>query len=255
MQRELAQLIGALKEGTSLSAVAALIGGSFLYGLFHAAGPGHGKVVISSYLLGGKTRLKSGLWLTLVSSLAQGVTAVLFVGILALVLGRAGTAVTRDVRVLELVSYGLVVAMGCVMLWRALRTGSTCAHDHHHHTSGHDHHHHDHSLPRRDFGALILAIGIRPCTGAVIVLLVTFSNGLWWVGIASTFAMALGTALCVGALALLAVGARDFASKLAVQRGGKLERLVTRGLAIVGSLLVIGLGALFMSLAFEAPSL
>jgi nickel/cobalt transporter (NicO) family protein len=105
-------------------------------------------------------------------------------------------------------------------------------HDDHEHDHGHDHHaHHHHAdggvcdhvvdaralagpMTWRKIAAVVFSVGIRPCTGAILVLVFAVTQGLFWAGVAATFAMALGTAITVAALATLALGSRELALKL-----------------------------------------
>jgi nickel/cobalt exporter len=225
--------------------------------------------VISGYLFANRSQLRAGLWLTLVSSLLQAVAALLLVGGFALLLDQARLSVTRNVYLLEIVSYGVIVVLGLVLLWRALRGGQRhddhAHHDHHGHDHGHDHGHghaHDHghhahawtpppvAIPRRDFWALALSVGIRPCSGAVIVLLFTLGQGLFLAGAAATFAMAAGTALTVGVLATLAVGSRGLAERLAGRQG---SAWVGRAAGVLGALLIVVLGALLLWTTWSEP--
>ena len=145
------------------SAAWTLLGISFAYGMFHAAGPGHGKAVISSYLVANDETWKRGIVLSFASAMLQAFTAVAIVGIAAVLLGATSKAMGNTVRVIEMVSYALIVLIGLRLLWvkgraflRLLRASRTRmrtshhAHDHaHHHAHGHDHHHgHNHSHPR-----------------------------------------------------------------------------------------------------------
>lgn len=258
LRKELAELLGALKAGQP-GAFWGLIAGSFLYGVLHAAGPGHGKLVISGYLFANRSQLRAGLWLTLVSSLLQALAALLLVGSFAVILDQARLAVTRNVYLLEILSYALIVAIGLLLLWRSLRGGHRHghAHDHEHH-HGHDHDHdHGHAwtpppagIPRRDFWGLAVSVGIRPCSGAVIVLLFTLGQGLLLAGVAATLAMSLGTALTVGILALLAVGSRGLAERLAGRRG---HAWVARLAGIAGALLIVLLGGLLLWTTWTEP--
>jgi ABC-type nickel/cobalt efflux system permease component RcnA len=259
LRRELVELLAQLKAGNS-GALLGLLGGSFLYGVLHAAGPGHGKLIIASYLFANESQVKSGLKLTAVSSLLQALSAILIVGLLAALLDRARLQVARDVQLLEVASYALIVLLGLVMLWRALRPHDR-GHDHgHDHDHRHEHHHGHHhgwtapaaAIPRRDFWAMALSIGIRPCSGAVIVLLFTFGQGLLGAGIAATFAMAVGTAVTVGLLALLALGSRRLALGLASGRS-RLAAILARSFAVLGALAVVVLGALFLWVAWSEP--
>ncbi|MDM7946272.1 MAG: nickel/cobalt transporter [Oceanibaculum nanhaiense] len=253
LHREMAVLVRAVRQGDALWPALTLIGVSFLYGIFHAAGPGHGKAVISAYLVGHDSRLKRGIALAFASSLVQGLSAILLVVVLAMLLGASRFAIGEQVRVLEIVSFSLVILIG---LWLAVRAwkGESCDHDHgigHGHQHDHTHHHdHDHETAARRglrrFWAMAAAVGIRPCSGAVLVLLFTLANGLFMLGIAATFAMALGTAMTVAALATASVYGR----KAALAFGGGAESVwrdrLHRGLGVAGSLAISGFGLLFL---------
>ncbi|GAB5469123.1 MAG: hypothetical protein Kilf2KO_21530 [Rhodospirillales bacterium] len=261
LHRALIGLMRQLQEGAP-GALFALIGGAFLYGVFHALGPGHGKLIISSYAFASGSAIRSSLLLTLVSSLAQAVSAVLLVGGLVLLLGQARLTATRNVHWLELASYALILLLGLAMLVRALMGKTGCCGHSHAETAeqGHDHHHHhDHGhghganrIPQRDFWAMVLSIGIRPCSGAVIVLLFTLGQGLFLAGVTATLAMAMGTALAVGGLALVAILARRGAFTLVTPEGLWGQRL-GRGLAVVGSLAVVSLGSMMLWAAWQMP--
>jgi nickel/cobalt transporter (NicO) family protein len=102
--------------------------------------------------------------------------------------------------------------------------------------------------------SLAMTVGIRPCSGAILVLLFALSQGLLWAGVFATFVMALGTAITVSALAALAVGSREAALKWAGQDSPWASRL-QNGAGILGALLVLVLGAagFLASLQGSAP--
>src|SRR5262249_41268479 len=153
--RMLSGLIRAAKAAGS--AAYTLVGVSFLYGVFHAAGPGHGKAVISSYLVANNETWWRGIVLSFASAMLQAFTAIAIVGIAAALLGATAKAMGNTIRVIEIVSYALIMLIGLRLLWvkggaflRLLR-GDKPAHHvrdqklHHHdhaHDHGHDHHHH-----------------------------------------------------------------------------------------------------------------
>src|SRR5689334_2719530 len=132
---------------TDGSAAYTLLGISFLYGIFHAAGPGHGKAVISSYLVANNETWKRGVILSFASAILQALVAILLVTIAAALLGVTAKAMGNTVRVIEIASYGLIVLIGLRLLWVKSRAlvhllrGKDVEHDHH----GHGHHHHDHT--------------------------------------------------------------------------------------------------------------
>src|SRR5436190_8273914 len=154
-------LSGTIRQAkTDGSAVWLLMGISFAYGIFHAAGPGHGKAVISSYLVANEETWKRGVALSFASALLQALVAVAVVGIAAALLGATAGTMNRAVWWIEIVSYGLIALMGARLLWvkgrgflsewaamRAPKSVGAAATHGHHHDHGHDHahHHHDHA--------------------------------------------------------------------------------------------------------------
>ena len=274
--RMLSGLIRAAKADGS--AAYTLMGISFVYGVFHAAGPGHGKAVISSYLVANNETWRRGVALSFASAVLQALTAIAIVGVAAVLLGATAKVMGNAVRVIEIVSYALIVLIGLRLLWvkgRAfvrLWRGEAHAHnDHaHHHAHGHDHHHHDHHHhgedeasawghahapePRELAGqhwlrrglAAVVAVGLRPCSGAIIVLVFALAQGLFWIGVASTFMMGLGTAITVAAVATLAVGARGFAGRLAKAKPGA-GMLLLRGVETAAAIAIVLFGAALLT--------
>ena len=266
LQRDLAVLVRELKSGDSLIPLASLLFFSFLYGVVHAVGPGHGKVVISSYLLAQESQIRRGIQLSFLTALVQAFSAIALVGVLALVLDLTRREAAAKVQLLEIASYGLIILLGLWMLIAALRGKLGCGHDHGHHDHGQQEHGHDHGAVRapaeappqagrgflRGLAPMVLSVGIRPCSGAVIILLFTPAQGIFLAGVGATFAMALGTALTVAALGILAVTSRRLAVRLAGQDSVWEDR-IGRGLAVLGSLAICVFGAFFLYLALNQP--
>ena len=228
--RELASALRALQDG-GLAALGAMITISFLYGVFHAAGPGHGKAIIGTYLLTHKSALKKGVSLSFAASTLQGLTAIFLVEGVVLIIGISSRDAMSSVPYLEKLSFALVGIIGLVLIWRAIRLFSppktAAPHDHDH--SGHgdvcDSCGHSHGptvdelnkpMSAKDYLAIIGSIGIRPCSGSVLVLIFAEVLGLRLAGIFSVLMISLGTALTVSSLAIMAVyfqkAARHFAS-------------------------------------------
>jgi nickel/cobalt exporter len=120
LHRELAAAMRSVQENQAAAAWS-LAGLGFLYGVFHAAGPGHGKVVISTYLATHESRLRRGVALSVLSSLVQGATAVGAVGLIVAVLGRSFRDAQSTASALESVSYGLVGLLGLFLVFRSGR--------------------------------------------------------------------------------------------------------------------------------------
>ena len=295
--RSLAGMIRAAKsDGTALWA---LMGVSFVYGIFHAAGPGHGKAVISSYLFANEETWRRGITLSFASAVMQSLTAIAIVAIAAVLLGATAKLMGDTVRLIEIVSYALIVLVGARLLWvkglgfvrawRALKTvpekscGCTdrqslmvgkasdqvyrcdqpgnverCGHENHSHDEepdilpwGHAHGLEPQELAgpdgwRRGWSA-ILAVGLRPCSGAIIVLVFALAQGLFWAGMASTVVMGLGTAITVATIATLAVGAKALAKRFVSARGGGYGVLILRAIETGAAALVLIFGVLLLA--------
>jgi nickel/cobalt transporter (NicO) family protein len=237
-----------------------LVGISFVYGVLHAAGPGHGKAVITSYLVATGEGVRRGIVLSFAAAFVQALSAIILVGLFSVVLRATSMAMTQATHVVEIASYALVTAIGAWLIYAKtaslLRAAPAVAHAHGH-AGGHHHHHgeycsscgHSHGPDPNDLSgpwsarraaAAVLAVGIRPCTGAVLVLVFAFSQGVLGIGIASAFAMAAGTGLTVAMIAALAVGARGLAARLAAGGNGW----------AMGALRAVELGAALLILLF-----
>jgi len=256
LHRALAAALAVVREqGTA--AAGPLVALAFAYGVFHAAGPGHGKVVMTTYLTTHEGRLGRGLALTAAAALAQALTAVVAVHTLVVVLGQGLRASRGGVAQLDAVSFALVALLGLYLALRAARrlvrrhdhgTGHGCA------ACGV----HGARAPAGPWSALgvVAAIGARPCAGAVVVLLLAYAADLRLVGVAATVAMALGTAVTTGALAVLAVGARRSAGRLAAVLPAEAGRLARwgDGAALAGGLLLLAVGLVLLQAAWTTPA-
>jgi nickel/cobalt exporter len=387
--RQFSDLIRASKaDGT---AAWSLMGLSFLYGIFHAAGPGHGKAVISSYLVANEETWVRGVVLSFLSALMQAIVAVAVVGIANVLLHATAATMKGTVNIIEIVSYLLIMWVGARLLlvkgWSFVRAlfrietgpleaptvalllalidvsmleittatlyatigaerpieqlgyflvqvlcvsllflkgrgflaalrelgrpiaalgaavtpagsahgyhahdhddGHDHGHDHDHahehcdhgdhahaaetghdshcdHDHGHSHHDHDHDDAsawghahgpepeelagpggwRRGLSAIV-AVGLRPCSGAILVLVFALVQGMFWVGVASTFVMGLGTFITVAAIASMAVGFRSLAQRIAGARSGY-GMLAMRGIEAGAAVVIIAFGALML---------
>lgn len=308
------QLTGAVRAWQADGGAAwTLIGLSFAYGVFHALGPGHGKAVISSYVVANRQTARNGALLALASALIQALVAIVMVAVLALVFNATAATMNQATRWLELASYGLVTLLGAWLVWvkavrpllrrrgepiaavvanapmpdaptvpnvshvptaptpasalkgaaalRAIAVHAPVPHadaDTHHH-----HHHHDDDCgcghahvpaPDQVAGQLnwrravsaILAVGLRPCSGALIVLVFALSQGFFLAGVASALAMGLGTGLTVAALACLAVAAGGAATRIGQRLSSTGAARVRYGVEALAAVAVLLLGVMLL---------
>jgi nickel/cobalt exporter len=287
-----------------------LFGISFLYGIFHAVGPGHGKAVISSYLVANEETWRRGVVLSFASAAIQSVVAIIVVAIAAVLLGATAKAIGVTVHLVEITSYALVILIGLrllhvkgrgfLMACRELTCrqapdlafasapgaaalsakafqlpdrrpgtmvmrggqcqidgctahshGFQCHHDYEHESAwGHAHGPEPATLAgvdgwRRGLAAVV-AVGLRPCSGAIIVLIFALAQDLFWTGVGATLIMGLGTAVTVAAIATVAVSARDVASRIAKRQAG-LGMLTMRAIEVGAAMLIVAFGILLLA--------
>jgi ABC-type nickel/cobalt efflux system permease component RcnA len=295
-------LTGALREmRTNPWALTTLIGLSFAYGVFHAAGPGHGKAVISSYMIANETELKRGMLISLISALLQGVVAIALVAAAFFVLRGTSITMTRATQAMEVASYVMIILFGGWLLLRKLRSlkfrkaavvtpasssapamslprgrigggmpknlsfqaiaidddahayqgkGEICD------TCGNAHAPDPAMLRGQNFSlheawSAIIAVGLRPCSGALLVMSFSFLNGLYLGGVLSVLAMSIGTAITVSLLAIVAVTAKDLAVRFAGEGSSTAMRVATV-IEILGALLVILMGMVLLGAALQS---
>ncbi|APO76328.1 high-affinity nickel/cobalt transporter protein [Rhizobium etli 8C-3] len=279
--------------------LASLIGLSFAYGVFHAAGPGHGKAVISSYMIANEIELKRGVVISFISAFIQGAMAVALVGGAWLILRGSGITLTQATNAMEITSFIMVIAFGSSLLLRKLRSmigglperevvetsagpvsmmldwkdnesrrqayafgekqarkaghnfisGMACE------TCGRSHAP-DPSLlggdkfSIREAWSAIVAVGLRPCSGALLVMTFSLLNGLYLGGILSVLAMSLGTAITVSILAILTVAAKGTAVGIC-GRGSARSIWIGNAIEILGAVLVICMGVLLLGASLQ----
>ncbi len=250
-------------RGGEVGATLALVTACFAYGLAHAAGPGHGKVLIGGYGFARQVPVMRLSLIAFAASIGQALTAIalVYAGVLILNLSREKMIGVTE-QVFAPVSYAAIVAIGLWLVWRGVRRlrveGEPHHHDHGH--EGHDHSHAGHAghdatcsscghahgptldqIDRanspREALALITGIAIRPCTGALFVLITTWQMGIAMVGIIGTFAMAVGTAVITIGTGLAATGLRGglLANAIGSPRGAQ----IASGVEIIAGLVVV----------------
>lgn len=284
LQESLAGAVRDTGDG-GFEALAALLMLCFIYGVLHAAGPGHGKAVITAYALTNERIVRRAIGIALLAAFVQSTSAVLLVYAVLFAFDSTTRLITRSVTFAEAASFALIAAMGAYLavggarrLIQALkrRDDAHAGHAHHHHHAaahGHDqdhadhahaHLHHDHAhLPDaetlervhglRDAIALSLAVGIRPCTGAILVLVFAYGLGLHAVGIIATYTMGVGTGLAVAALVALA-GLIKLPQTRAAEHGRRWALWLDLALRLGGGMAILLLGGLLFWATVTTPA-
>lgn len=208
-----------LRDRQSWLTLATAVGLAFLYGIFHAAGPGHGKMLVISYFLGRQARLAEGLRMGVRIALTHVASALAIVAVLFLLFDGKPAPDFESTREVRLIAYAGIIALG---LWFLLEAGERVRQGLAPADCGHDHHHeHSHAPARPDLWRARLTgwmAGAVPCTGAIIVLVFCAANGLWLTGLLMVSAIALGMALTMTGLGVLTLVARGWVSRWAERR-------------------------------------
>lgn len=243
----------------------ALILASLAYGLVHAAGPGHGKVIVSSYVLANNQTMRRGILLAFLSAFAQGTIAVILVGGLVFLFQATGTTIKTFGLHLTQLSYLLIIALGGYLFLSALyrryvkhKTQQAPAHNHNHqHKAGEEDCGCDHAhLPASSelqgewntakVISLVLSVGLRPCTGALYVLAFALLKDVFWVGALAVYAMALGTAITISLMTMAVVGGRNLAL-VSSGKNSQLTNVIYDICTLGGALIIMAFGVLLFS--------
>lgn len=284
------QLTGAVRTWRDGGGAWLLVWLSFAYGVFHALGPGHGKAVITAYVLANRQTVRNGAILALVSAMVQALVAVVLVGLAVSVLQWGGATLTQATWWLELASFACVALLGAWLVWKhAVRPlwhwwrpgavtapghahahGQEIRHDHHHdHDHSHSHAHDAHcgcghvhippaasvagELNWRQAWSALLAVGLRPCSGAIIVLVFAYSQGMFMAGVWSALAMGVGTGLTVASLAVLALAAGKLAARMAGGEG-RWGAILYAWIQALAACVVLALGVLLFGGAWVSAA-
>lgn len=274
LHQELAGLLRQVKENP-LRAGITLSGFSLIYGVIHAIGPGHGKIVITTYLATHPSRLKNSLKLTFASAIVQGIVAILLVSVVLGVMKLSSRQLHQSSYWMEQGSFILVILLGLLLCWRALkrvyhtlkslrpvpamqiRSISPLEEPHVHDDDcacGHQHVPSDKQLQAgvdlRTQIAIVLAMGLRPCSGAIMVLLFAKVIGVYSWGVVSAIAMAIGTSLTVSLIGVLVFYSRALAVRLSASRTPAVwQRIAWSLLALSGGIVLLVVGILLYNAA------
>jgi len=213
---------------------------AFCYGVLHAAGPGHGKVVATSFMLSQKRSLAGGLLLGNGVAIAHGISGIILVLAVHFILksGLIGPLQTVT-RTTQYISYSLITLLGtalvikCFFKWRSASRGNR--------------------KPGEDTAAgsgtrmlaVAIAIGIIPCPGVVMVMLFAMSMNLIGLGIALGFCIAAGMAVTITLVVILAMYGKGLTLKV-LARDSRLAKRIELGIEATAGLLVAALGGLLL---------
>lgn len=227
---------------------ASLVYLAFIYGVLHSLGPGHGKLIVTTYLATHPTKVKISLILTILSAFLQALIAIIVVSVLLLVFNSTMREVNNEANHLISLSFYSVVILGTIVIWRNAKSlfkgrysrpapititgikpviNSNNYNNNHNnksnviHSNGINTNRTQHNMcdcghvhftgaedinkasSLKEYLAIIFSVGLRPCTGAIMVLLFSNMLGLYWLGVVSALFMSMGTALTTSSIAIM----------------------------------------------------
>jgi ABC-type nickel/cobalt efflux system permease component RcnA len=193
------------------------------FGAVHALTPGHGKIVLASYLVGSRLAVLRALAVAGALALTHVGSAVVLALAAAPILTRTLGGVGRA-PVLEDISRGLLALIGLWFLFRALR-GRT----------------HEH----REGIVVGIVAGLVPCPLTLFAMFLALSRGVPEAGLTFALAMVLGVGATLCIVAALTVLARERVVRVIARQGGSIERTSRMLEVLTGALLIaVGIGEL-----------
>jgi len=232
LQSTLSSLVRSIQEDGSFWSWSLLLLTAFAYGVLHAAGPGHGKTVMTAWMLSGPWKIRHALVAGNLTALFHASSALLVVVLPYYVI--SGVFRTNHqilTRIIEGVSAFMIMILGLYLLISLIREIFF-------------HHHHQHGRPQGGPVALAFVSGIVPCPGAALILIFGISLGALVPAILAVAAMGLGMGLTISATGVLVYGLKNRAQRVA-QGHGETKVLWTRLAQLVrflGSLVILFMG-------------
>ena len=244
LNQKMSALVRQAKETGNLKPFFLLLAIAFLYGILHAAGPGHGKAVAASYIISQKGKLGSSVLFGNTIALFHGFSGMLLVLVVHFILNTGVTGMLRDVtRTTQLISYSLITALGIMLLarniylwYRRVVNGRQCQKE---------------DSQKKQMGGLAAAIvvGIIPCPGIVLVMLFCLSLDMIGLGLLLAFSMTLGMAVTISAVVVVGMAGKNLALGV-LERRKRLSAIVERVIETLAAFMVTTLGALLFAATF-----
>lgn len=221
---------------------------SFIYGLLHSLGPGHGKFIVSSYLLTHPSRYKSSLYLTVCGAFLQAITAITLVLVGKYIFSKSMRSINHQAHDLTSFSFYFIIALGMFMLLQIVyfyykddkEAAERCSCCSHHQPLG--------EIPYNHSISMVLSIGLRPCTGALMVLLLASTVGSYWLGVVSALMMAFGTAITTSIVAWCTISGKKIVNFYSIKKEKEKKSIINFPLLfkIILALFFILLGCILL---------
>ena len=230
LNSKLSKMIRETKEDPSPGTILLALIISFIYGMIHSLGPGHGKIFATSYFLSNRSKYLKGLILGFSTGIFHAMSAILSVTLLYFIISSGTMKNIDELNItMQKISYIVIVLVGSFLLYQAFR-----------------HKHSNKEKSGRSLFSIALAVGIVPCPGTTIILIFSMTLGVYLFGIALAGAMALGMGATISLAGLSAIFLNRQGQKLSstlIKNGEMLEKVLN----IAGAVIIILLGLILFS--------
>lgn len=229
LSRKFSELGNKIKKEGSISALLLILLVSFVYGVIHALGPGHGKFVIFSYFLSDNSNIKKGIILGNLIGLLHAVSAIIIVLSAYFILKLSLSKSVEDASgIIQIISYGILSLLGFYLLFDAVKNIKNKSEE-------------QNINSNKKILPLALAVGMVPCPGTTIILIFSISAGILTTGLFAALAMALGMGITISAVGVLTVISKKALIKMS-SRNSKIKNYIINTASILGALMIIFLG-------------
>ncbi len=238
LNRNVSKLAREIKEKRSKKAFSLIILVTFIYGMIHAVGPGHGKTIIFSYFLSHSSKIKKGILVGSFIGFLHALSALAIVLVLNFIIKQPFLRTFEDIdKVIKLVSYALISLIGLFLLVKAImetlkkKEGKVFIIE---------------KESEKNVLPFVFAVGMVPCPGAMIILLFSLSLGFLAIGVISTLFMALGMATTISVVGILTILTKERVLKLFSQES-RFRKPIQSSLAILGATFILLLGIFLLT--------
>ncbi|WP_300675263.1 hypothetical protein [Desulfoluna sp.] len=233
MRSDMAVYLKSFSAAPDLTTLAPLFGVALLYGIIHAAGPGHGKAVATAYMLHGNRKVKDGVIFGNIVAFSHGLSGVMTVLFIKWVLQtRVSTGLKHATQLTSQISFSLIILLGLFLFATGIREAIRMDND-------------QGSNPDKAPNLLAaVAFGMVPCPGIVTIMLLAMGLDLIHLGILMALGITLGMATTISATVILVVAGKNASMKAPSSHAKRLPGILTSISGVVltalGGMLLLG---------------
>ncbi len=239
LNKNMTELFNDMKKNKSKKAFLLVLLVAFLYGVLHAAGPGHGKIIIASYFISKKSKIMEGAIAGATVGFIHALSAAVLVMTFYFII-KASTLMDFEniSKIIKPVSALLISGVGIFLLFKAIRkkfAGGSIKIPENREVND-----------KKNLLTLAFSIGIVPCPGVIIILLFSINKDILPAGLIAIAFMSLGMAVTISLSAILTIYIRNYFSGLIQKKPGVFD-MIEFIIRVFGSVLIVIFGILLFA--------